>query len=182
MRSGVPKRLQRAPIVVTPLSRLQDAVDTYRPARVISLMSKPGTVPNPAGLPPNAFVEIAFNDVVDETVMAPGIVPPAVEHVEALLDIARGWDGAAPLLIHCWFGISRSPAAAFSIACALSPGRAPGDIAGALRAASPSATPNARLVRVADDHLGREGAMVSAIRDIGRGGEASEGDLFELAV
>ena len=49
-----------------------------------------------------------------------------------------------------------------------------------LRAASPSATPNIRLVGFADRLLGRDGRMVAAIESIGRGEAAYEGSPFVL--
>ena len=82
-----------------------------------------------------------------------------------LLEFVGGWDRAAPLLIHCFAGVSRSTAAAFISACALAPQRDEGEIALALRAASPTATPNARLVALADAALGRAGRMTRAIAD-----------------
>ena len=72
------------------------------------------------------------------------------------------------VLVHCWMGVSRSPAAAYIIACA----RAPGEeraIAEELRRRSPTATPN-RAARVAGRRLlSRNGRMVEAIDAIGRG-------------
>ena len=53
-------------------------------------------------------------------------------------------------------------------------------IATELRAAAPSATPNARLVAIADDILGRDGRMRGAIERIGRGADAFEGTPFSL--
>jgi predicted protein tyrosine phosphatase len=53
-------------------------------------------------------------------------------------------------------------------------------IAVKLREASPTATPNRRLIAVADDLLGRRGRMVDAIAAIGRGAEAMEGVPFTL--
>ena len=53
-------------------------------------------------------------------------------------------------------------------------------IARALRAASPTASPNAHLVALADDALGRGGRMNEAIAEIGRGQECSEGEPFTL--
>ena len=54
--------------------------------------------------------------------------------------------------------------------------RAPGldeeEIALACRQRSPEATPNARLVAIADEILGRAGRMVRAIERIGRGVDA----------
>lgn len=86
----------------------------------------------------------------------------------------------SPLVFHCWAGISRSTAAAYIAACALAPERDEANLALALRQASPSATPNARFVALADDILGRRGRMVDAIRGIGRGAEAMEGTPFML--
>ena len=86
----------------------------------------------------------------------------------------------SPLVLHCWAGISRSTAAAYIAACALAPDRDEAALALVLREASPSATPNARFIALADDILGRQGRMVDAIRAIGRGAEAMEGTPFML--
>ena len=50
----------------------------------------------------------------------------------------------------------------------------------ALRAASPTATPNSRLVALADAALGRGGRMKDAIATIGRGEACFEGTPFAL--
>ena len=52
-----------------------------------------------------------------------GFVAPSEIHVEQVLDFVRGWDRGAPLVIHCYAGISRSTASAFAAACALNPHR-----------------------------------------------------------
>ena len=52
----------------------------------------------------------------------------------------------------------------------------------ALRAASPTATPNPRIVALADQKLGREGRMIAAIAAIGRGADCYEGTPFAYAV
>ena len=49
-----------------------------------------------------------------------------------------------------------------------------------MRAASPTASPNPRLVALADDALGRRGRMNEAIAEIGRGEECFEGTPFTL--
>jgi predicted protein tyrosine phosphatase len=82
--------------------------------------------------------------------------------------------------VKSWAGISRSTAAAYIAACALAPEHDETTIATSLREASPSATPNARFVTLADDILNRRGRMVDAIRAIGRGTEAMEGTPFML--
>jgi predicted protein tyrosine phosphatase len=100
--------------------------------------------------------------------------------VRELIAFAGAWDRAEPLLIHCYAGVSRSTAAAFIAACALGPERDEGEIARALRAASPTATPNARLIALADAALDRGGRMIEAVAAIGRGAECFEGEPFAL--
>jgi predicted protein tyrosine phosphatase len=72
-------------------------------------------------------------------------------------------------VVHCYAGVSRSTAAAYVTVCTLNPGRSEASIAQALRRASPTATPNIRIVALADDMLGRNGRMVDAIAAIGPG-------------
>jgi len=109
-----------------------------------------------------------------------GYIAPADEHVARLLDFVRGWDRAAPLVMHCYAGISRSTAGAYVAACALNPHRDEATIARTLRRASPTATPNFRIIALADRALGRDGRMTTAIEGIGRGVMAFEGDPFRL--
>ena len=84
------------------------------------------------------------------------------------------------MLVHCWAGISRSTAAAYIMACdRLGPGKE-GLVAKRLRAASPTATPNPLMIRLADEALARDGAMSRAIAHIGRGEVAEAGTPFDL--
>ena len=71
---------------------------------------------------------------------------PDAAHLDELLAFVRAWDRASPMLIHCFAGVSRSTAAAYIAACALAPERDEFAIARALRAASPTASPNTHLV------------------------------------
>ena len=68
------------------------------------------------------------------------------------------------------------------IAAALAPKRDEAELAQTLRALSPSATPNPRLIAVADALLERNGRMIEAIQSIGRGADAFEGTPFELKI
>jgi predicted protein tyrosine phosphatase len=81
----------------------------------------------------------------------------------------KRWQRASPMVIHCYAGVSRSTAAAFVAVCTLNPEGTEGAIAQALRRASPTATPNIRIVVLADDVLGRRGRMVDAVTAIGQG-------------
>jgi predicted protein tyrosine phosphatase len=97
-----------------------------------------------------------------------------------LVRFALNWDRQAPLLIHCWAGISRSTAAAFIMLCALNPDVPERLVARRLREASVTASPNRLLVRLADARLNRCGRMVTAIEQIGPGQMAPEGQPFIL--
>jgi predicted protein tyrosine phosphatase len=147
------------------------------PSHVVSLMGMGATVERPASIAPDRHLFIGVSDIVEPM---EGHVLAGAEHMERLLAFIRDWDRESPLLFHCWAGISRSTAAAYIAACALSPERDEAELAHALREASPPATPNARFVALADDLLGRRGRMVDAIRAIGRGAEAMEGTPFML--
>jgi len=96
-----------------------------------------------------------------------GAVRPSSSDVESLLAFAEGWDQEEPLVIHCWQGVSRSPAAAFIVACALRHDVAELRVARLLRQASPAARPNVDLVSLADEVMGRSGRMRQAIATIG---------------
>lgn len=162
-------------IVVAPLHELEAALARWRPSHVVSLGS-PGA--EPASLPAESRVlRLIFNDITeprDDLVMA------TVSDIEALLDFARTWDGDRPLLVHCWAGVSRSPAAAYVLACAMNPPRREAELAAGLRQAAPFATPNRHVVALADRLLARQGAMSAAIAAIGRGAETSMGSSFVL--
>ncbi len=106
-----------------------------------------------------------------------GMITPGSEHVGELIEFIGHWDRGAPMLIHCWAGISRSTAAAFTAMCVMHPQRPEADIARDLRQASPSATPNPLIVAHADALLNRNGAMIAAIKAMGRGAYAYEGNI-----
>ncbi|MGA0561866.1 tyrosine phosphatase family protein [Ancylobacter sp. VNQ12] len=166
-------------IHVCPLSRLEETVLRTRAAHVLSVINVATPVALPASVERDNHLFVGFNDI---TAPQDGLIHPAGEHVDAILGFARRWPRRAPLVVHCYAGISRSTASAYIAACALNPSRDEADIARALRAASPIATPNALLVALADEALGRQGRMIAAIAAIGRGAEAMENVPFELAV
>jgi predicted protein tyrosine phosphatase len=165
-------------LLVCPLSQVETARALHRPSHLVSLLSPAS--PEEAWPRPSvddAHLRLAFHDIAEPR---EGLIAPDAALVARLLDFAAGWDPARPMLVHCWAGVSRSTAAGFIIACQHAPGRSERDIAQALRAAAPYATPNGLLVSLADAALGRAGRMSAAIAEIGRGADAFEGALFEL--
>jgi predicted protein tyrosine phosphatase len=162
---------------VCPLSLIGEIASRTGARSLVTLLS-PGTpVDRPAGVAPERHLYLAVSDIIAPM---PGQVLPDHAHLEDLIAFVGAWDRAEPMLIHCFAGISRSTAAAFITACALAPARDEFEIARTLRAASPTATPNARLVALADARLGRRGRMSAAVAEIGRGEECFEGTPFAL--
>jgi len=164
-------------IIVGPLSRVQPLVDEHGVRHVVTLLAPDTPSERPHGVAPDNHLKLHFHDIV-----APidGHTPPSVKDAERLIGFFESWDRADPMLIHCWAGISRSTAAAYTALCLLRPEADEEALARELRAASPSATPNKLIVSLADDILGRDGRMVKAIAGIGRGADAFEGTPFIL--
>jgi predicted protein tyrosine phosphatase len=167
-------------LLVCPLSQVGTARALHRPSHLVSLLSPA----SPAEAWPEAdaaetCLRLAFHDIPEPR---DGLTAPDTALVARLLDFAAAWDEARPMLVHCWAGVSRSTAAAFVIACQRAPDRSERDIAQALRAAAPYATPNPLVVSLADAALGRAGRMSAAIVGIGRGADTFEGALFELPI
>ena len=147
-------------------------------SHVITLIRDHGPVATPTGVESANHLRIDINDI---TVPADGLVHPQDNHVAEVLNFIRNWDHRGPMIIHCFAGISRSTASAFSGLCALNPDVPEDLIARRLRRASPTATPNRLIVSIADDMLGRSGRMVDAIAAIGNGEPAFEAVPFALA-
>jgi predicted protein tyrosine phosphatase len=164
-------------IVVCPLSRLAETVAHSGARHIVTLINDGTLVSRPSSVAEGNHLFIPIHDICEP---AEGLVCPAAEHVDEFLSFIRRWDRSAPIVVHCYAGISRSTAAAFSALCAVRPDRDESEIALRLRQRSAEATPNARFVAVADEILGRRGRMVSAVERIGRGAEAIEGSVFSL--
>ena len=164
-------------LFVCPLSQVETARALHRPSHLISLLSPTHDKVWPAENAGGAHLRLACHDIPE---IREGLTAPDAALVVRLLDFATGWDAARPMLVHCWAGVSRSTAAAFIIACQYAPERSEREIARALRAAAPYATPSPLMVSLADAALGRAGRMSAAVSEIGRGADTFEGALFEL--
>lgn len=165
-------------LLVCPLSQVETARSLHRPSHLVSLLSPTSDDRAwPTADPGDAHLRLAFHDIAEPR---DGFTPPDAALVARLLEFAEGWDPTRPMLVHCWAGVSRSTAAAFIVACQRGPARSERDIAQALRAAAPYATPNPLMVSLADAALGRAGRMSAAVAEIGRGADTFEGVLFEL--
>ncbi len=165
-------------IHVCSLARLYATVDETKARHIVTLLRLTDRVTRPVHIAENNHLVLAVDDIVNDP--AEGQTLPGDEHVARLLAFAGSWDRKTPLVVHCFAGISRSTAAAYTAACALNPGRDEMSIARAIRDASPTAQPNARIVAIADRLLGRDGRMVRAVETLGPAQAAMEGHPFRL--
>lgn len=179
LRSDCALGLPMAEIVVSSLSRLAEAAVRHKSSEMISLLAKGQSFHRPAVIAGHRHLVLDMNDIAvarHQTLIAPGR-----EHVERLVEFARAWDRTAPLLVHCWMGVSRSPAAAMICALAIQPEQDDDHLAKRLRKAAPFATPNARLIEIADDLLARQGRLISAVEGIGRGRDYQGDGYFSFS-
>lgn len=164
-------------IWICSLAAAPEMAKRLKPARVVSLLSPYDSFPSFAELDQDLHLQVAVHDI---TADIGDWQAPSQTDAERVIRFVEGWDRAAPLLIHCWAGISRSTASAFITACVHNPKTDEEEIAWAIRKASASASPNARLVGHADDVLGRGGRMTKAVAAIGRGEISEEARAFSI--
>jgi predicted protein tyrosine phosphatase len=166
-------------IHVCSLARLYATVDQTGARHIVTLLRLTDRVERPAHIAPENHLVLSVDDI---SMPMDGYTAPGDEHVTRLIDFVGGWDRSAPLVVHCFAGISRSTAGAFVAACTLNPDRDETEIAKAIRRASRTAQPNARIVSIADRLLKREGRMVQAVESIGPGDAALEGNPFRIDI
>jgi predicted protein tyrosine phosphatase len=166
-------------IHVCSLARLHATVDETGARHVVTILKHSEQVVLPGHIARKNHLVLNVDDIA---VPIDGFVAPDAVHVERLIEFVGQWDRAAPMVVHCFAGISRSTAGAYVAACALNPARDEREIAWAIRRASATAQPNARIVSIADRLLKRDGRMVHAIETIGPADAALEGHPFRLDI
>src|SRR5690606_15403203 len=137
-------------ILVCPLSRAPAIAREHKPSHIVSLLDPGATFPVIDDHADERHLRIAAHDIASEM---EGLDAVCDRRMRRILDFVSSWPREAPILIHCYAGISRSTATAFITACAHAPSRDEEEIARALRAASPTATPNRRFIALADAEL-----------------------------
>jgi predicted protein tyrosine phosphatase len=164
-------------IHVCSLAALPETVRLTKASHVLTVMANVEQVARPVSVLPANHLKVSMDDITEEM---DGFVAPSETHIDQVLSFVRGWDRGAPLVVHCYAGISRSTASAFAAACALNPNRDELEIAQKIRVASPIASPNRRIVGLADRALGRNGRMLRALDEIGPGAMMVEGRPFVI--
>jgi predicted protein tyrosine phosphatase len=166
-------------VLVCPLSDVSVSVSRTGASHLISLIDEETPVTRPETIPAENHLYLSINDISEPM---DGMVLADEGHVRGLIEFVQKWDHAQPMVIHCFAGISRSTAAAYIALCVARPARDEREIAARLREAASFATPNARLIALADRLLRRNGRMVRAIAEIGRGELAFQGVPFSLTI
>jgi predicted protein tyrosine phosphatase len=164
-------------IHVCSLAALPATVRRVGASHILTVMANVDQVQRPASVLPANHLKVQMDDIVERV---DGFVAPSQTHIEQVLSFVRRWDRSAPLVIHCYAGISRSTASAFAAVCALNPQRDEFVIARKIREASPIASPNRLIVSLADGLLGRGGRMLRALDQMGPGSMNIEGRPFQI--
>lgn len=151
-------------LIVCGLAEVPALLASRSPSHMITLLDAASMIDTPAELSPERHLKLSVNDIAEPM---EGLILPSEDLVRRLLDFGRAWDGATPMIVHCWAGISRSSATAFILACDRSPHADEREIALRMRAAAKHAYPNRRIVALADTMLGRRGRMVEAVEAMG---------------
>jgi len=100
-------------IHVCSLAALPETVKRTGASHVLTVMANVDQVQRPASVLAANHLRVAMDDIVEPM---DGFVAPSEMHIAQVLDFVRGWDRNAPLVIHCYAGVSRSTASAFAAA------------------------------------------------------------------
>jgi predicted protein tyrosine phosphatase len=142
-------------------------LEAHRGAEVTHVLS----ILDPGAPPPAAFgawgeherLDLRFHDIVDDR---PGMRWAMPEDIDALLrfgaDLAA--EAGAHLLVHCHQGVSRSTAAMAVVLAQARPDRPADEAVAEVARIRRRAWPNLRVVELGDARLGRNGALVAAVR------------------
>ncbi len=159
-------------IIVCPLNAVARLVSEQGVSHVLGCLGPESPHPELGLENERQHLRLTFHDILDEM---EGFQAPTRDHVAQIIDFVEEWGRSGKLLIHCFAGISRSTASAFTAMCVLNPKEDERVLARELRRHSAVASPNLRMVGFADAILGRGGRMVEAVELIGRGSDAIEG-------
>lgn len=154
-------------LMICGVEELPDTLPRFHPTHVISIRDPADDkIDFPDG---TKVLHLAFHDIHRLDGMVGRMLArqrdagiPSIDHAQAILDFGLQIPPKARVLVHCWAGHSRSPAAGFLLAAQAMPGgeRCAFDLIKVLR---PQSQPNKLLVQHGDRLLGAGGRMVACL-------------------
>jgi predicted protein tyrosine phosphatase len=147
-------------IALSGLAGVSNALRDFQPVKLISLLDPPLMPATPDLIERKNHLKLELNDISAPT---EGLILPNEEHIERLLAFGESWAPSERVLIHCWAGVSRSPAALLILLAQKNPGREE-EMARLVRSRAPHIRPNRRLIELGDRALGCQNRLTSAVR------------------
>jgi predicted protein tyrosine phosphatase len=166
-------------IVVCPYDRVEAAAEKYKPTAAISLLDCADNAPTIKGIAPEQHLKLSLT-MAEAEMMSMPCPNKECGRIEQIIEFAQKADWGHAVLVHCRLGISRSPAAAYIIQCALAPDRDEVHIAEEMRQLSEAIDPSMMMISVADEVLKRDGRMVNAIDNLSLAEPCIAGDILEI--
>ena len=93
------------------LAALPETVRATGASHILTVMANVDQVQRPASVLEANHLRVSMDDITEQM---DGFVAPADHHIERVLNFVRSWDRSAPMVVHCYAGISRSTASAFA--------------------------------------------------------------------
>ena len=163
-------------VYICNLEEMPRHVKTLAVSHLISIITPAHLPPTPPEVEPENHLQIGCHDIVAPY---PDAIHPDETHIARIIAFARQWDRRAPLLVHCWAGVSRSMATALTVGCIHSDASEI-ELTQRLRKVAPHAHPNSLIIEIADHLLGRDGALIAAVEDMGFGSIPDRAPLVEF--
>lgn len=165
-------------IVVSSFWALEEALERYKPAHLVSLMDNAEAVPTPACINANNHLQLSFHDVEWEITG----ISPSMGDIEKIIEFSLRWNGSRkPVLVHCIAGESRSPAASLIIASVCQPNNE-AKLAWHLKKQAPFCHPNRLMIKLADQALSLGGKLIDAVAYMGEPDDKASPKPFFLNV
>ena len=165
-------------VYICNLEEMPRHVAALAASHLISIITPTEMPSTPPGIHPANHLQVGCHDIVEPYADA---IHPDETHVGSVIEFARHWDRSAPLVVHCWAGVSRSTATALTVGC-IHCRASEVELTRRLRKVAPHAHPNRLIIEIADSLLGRGGALVAAVAAMGYGTIPDRAPLVELSL
>src|SRR5258707_11273323 len=86
-------------IHVCSLAALPETVKATGASHILTVMANVDQVQRPESVLEANHLKVQVDDITEEI---EGFVAPCDTHIEQVLNFVRGWDRAAPLVVHCY--------------------------------------------------------------------------------